>query len=672
MMKFFRKRQKEMLAIFMAGLLIIWLGGNAVTSMMDPGQQKVVLATTAHGKVTTGDTNTARAYTEILESFADWRFPAGRISREPLNIMDWVVVTREAHRLGTRPASAAIRAELTDGGSAAFLNDLAQRREVKTEHVIDAIADLTGVQTAAVIAGRAAIPSEAAFRAAAHDALETVRINAVLLPSKAFQDLEEPVSEAEMMELFEEHRASQSGMGLDFGYMIPPSVRVEYVKVDVQAIENGLRVSDEVLDQEARELWEEDKERREFKKPEKPEPIDEATPDEPPSESTESDESDGENADAADDPDAAADDPDATTDDPEDDTQEEDDAQEPAEPEYFQTWEEARDAARAIVRKQRAERTADRIVEWLSGQMRENWYGATQRDDGYRDAPSVMTAATYMKELITRIPERYNYPEAVSVVTTDFFSQREAREVADIGSAFGEGFRPIRDLAFLVQGLAVIPTDGQVDRTRYLSLYQPSTYVLKDASGGRYLWRVVETRGQKEPDTLDEVRKYVEADARTLRGFRAAQAAAADLLERARQENLKAAFDASEELKDRVIEGVAFRRPEPFARQLRFNVTLGRYARTNITIEQVATVSAEVVDRIFALEEVRPPVESFDLENQSLVIVVEWVETIPARQDEFEELRSQATASLDFLSRQVMGEWLDPQNLRARNGVEIP
>ncbi len=654
MMKFFRKRQKEMLAIFMAGLLIIWLGGTAVESLMYSGQQTFPMAQTRYGKVTNQDTSAAQAYTSLIEgAFGEWQYPAGRLSREPLTLVDWVVATREAHRLGTRPPSAAARAELTDIGGDGLIATLAQHREVKTEHVVDAFAELTGVRQAAIIASRAAVPSEAAFRAAAHDALETVRINAVLLPSKAFQEPDQPVTDEEVAELFEKHRTSQAGMGLDFGYMIPPSVRVQYVKVDVNKISDSLRVAEETLDAEARELWEKDKERREFKRPEPEKKLDEPTTADDASSETDADEGDdGEEEKAGDEADG--------------------DEPEVEGPEYFETWEEAREAARAIVRKERAERAADRIITSVSDQMRNHWYGAAPRDDGYKDAPAVMTAAGYALELVSQVPERFRYPDAVSVVTTGFFAQREARDVAEIGSAFGEGFRQIRDLAFLVQGLVDIPEDNQVDRSRFLSLYQPSSYILEDASGARYLWRVVETRGEKEPESAAEVLKYIHDDVRTLRGYRAAQAAAATLLEAARQDGLKPAFDASEALKDHVVDGVAFRRPEPFARQMRFNVTTGRYARTNITIQQVATVAPEVVDSIFALADQQPPLTSFELENQAMVLVVEWVETLPAREDEFAELRQQSSMTLDFLTRQTLAEWVSPQNLRARNGVETP
>ena len=51
MMKFFRKRQKELLAVAMAGLLIIWLGGEAFTSMFNVSQAGDLVAHTAYGKI---------------------------------------------------------------------------------------------------------------------------------------------------------------------------------------------------------------------------------------------------------------------------------------------------------------------------------------------------------------------------------------------------------------------------------------------------------------------------------------------------------------------------------------------------------------------------------------------------------------------------------------------
>ena len=44
MMKFFRKHMKELLAVFMALLLVVWLGGSALTDALrgnyDPGDMK--------------------------------------------------------------------------------------------------------------------------------------------------------------------------------------------------------------------------------------------------------------------------------------------------------------------------------------------------------------------------------------------------------------------------------------------------------------------------------------------------------------------------------------------------------------------------------------------------------------------------------------------------------
>ncbi len=525
MMKFFRKRQKELLAVAMAGLLIIWLGGSAFTSMFNyAGPERNVVARTNLGKITIADQNRARFLTGLIEKVGgDWKNPLGR-QGNPILLNDWIVLTREADKLGVRPDSASVRRALTGGGGNALLLQRARELDVKVDHIVAAYAQLMAIQQAASIVGVSAVPSEATIRLAARNVLEKVRIKVATLPARAFLDEGAPVSEEEITAHYATYRESQGGVGLDFGYVLPAAVKVEYVKIDRDLIADDLRVADTVLEKQARDYWDENKESDPaFRRP--PEPEDEDA---------------GKASDAADDDEAveAADGDDQEEVDDEEEAEPDDAEEEPPEPPspFYETWDEARDAALGVVREQRADRAADRIVEWLANQLRQPWYVPTEAD-GYKTAPQVVQAPDYLLTLVTRIPDKLGYPGAVSVVKTDFFSSDQARDLPDIGLAVERSSRGGREslqrLALNVQGLTTIPTQGEVDRSKYLSLYQPSNYVLEDSDGNRYLFRVVQTRQSQPPESVDDVRDSVIEDVRRLRAFNTARARADELAQRA-------------------------------------------------------------------------------------------------------------------------------------------
>ncbi len=83
-------------------------------------------------------------------------------------------------------------------------------------------------------------------------------------------------------------------------------------------------------------------------------------------------------------------------------------------------------------------------------------------------------------------------------------------------------------------------------------------------------------------------------------------------------------------------------------------------------------VSNEVLEQIFSLAHADDPIGVFPLEEREQVLVVEWVETLPAREDEYAALREESLQDLVYvLANQAMRQWLQPENLRARNGVEV-
>ena len=100
MMKFFRKHHKKLLAVFMVLLMIVFLGGSALDSLLRPSGDRVV-ATCNAGDISYSDHRVAEARTRILSMMGlPWEQPFSGMA-EPLTTLDWILLTREAKLLGT-------------------------------------------------------------------------------------------------------------------------------------------------------------------------------------------------------------------------------------------------------------------------------------------------------------------------------------------------------------------------------------------------------------------------------------------------------------------------------------------------------------------------------------------------------------------------------------------
>ncbi|MCH7597015.1 MAG: hypothetical protein IID35_10695, partial [Planctomycetes bacterium] len=99
MMKFFRKHNKTLLAIFMSGLMIVFIGGSALQGFLTP-QSDQVIATSIFGDISLLDQQEAKRVTDILDQVGqDWSRPISGAS-EPLQTMEWILLAREAERTG--------------------------------------------------------------------------------------------------------------------------------------------------------------------------------------------------------------------------------------------------------------------------------------------------------------------------------------------------------------------------------------------------------------------------------------------------------------------------------------------------------------------------------------------------------------------------------------------
>ena len=141
MMKFFRKHNKKLLAVFMVLLMIVFLGGSALDSLLTPDYNQDV-ATSRYGKITSVDHLEMDRTAQILADFGlDWQRPLG-IS-EPLESTDWILLVREAGKLGLPSDIDRVRSSLADAG---LITEIGRRRRINRDTVHESEVDTAMVE----------------------------------------------------------------------------------------------------------------------------------------------------------------------------------------------------------------------------------------------------------------------------------------------------------------------------------------------------------------------------------------------------------------------------------------------------------------------------------------------------------------------------------------------
>jgi hypothetical protein len=636
MMKFFRKYNKQLLAVFMVALMVVFVGGSALQGLLTPETNPVVAAS-KFGPITFMDQQVANDQGKLLENLGfDWRRPAGWTAK-PLETMDWILLRREAQELGASASAASVRSTLADPEFDARLNDLSRRLRVRPESLHTAFADLQSIRQAASGVAGASVPSEAELMLAARNALETVSVRAVALPAEMFVDESVKFSEQEIKDQFEKHRDKERGPGLNFGYYQRPGIKAQYIKIDRDAIAENIGVAN--LERKAKAYFDE----RRTKDPAYARP-------------------------GANEPDPAAVGKIVGPPGP------------PVEP--FLTWEEAKDTAIAATRKQSADQAAERIAGWLSQYTTESFLEVDRGADGYRPAPAAVARPEYYEEIVAKVPTSIAFPEAVSVGVTDFFSDTQADDVPVLGST---RFQPERGasqsfntLVFRTQAIVPkVPGTEGTNPADYLATFQTSQNPLTDPqTGSLYVFRVIAARPGHAPTDVEEVREQVIEDLRLARAYEVAKSRAASLQQCLSHQSLKEAYESDLELlelKERVgTANAGYFEPPAFSRVPKGQAARGRLPGGMFVGAGLGQISNELVDDCFALEHAAEKTEILELPERPGVILVEWVETKPAPEDEFNTLRKQLVTQLtDARWRSAIADWLDPEQVRARTGFSL-
>ncbi|HRX83688.1 MAG TPA: hypothetical protein P5572_01570 [Phycisphaerae bacterium] len=665
MMKFFRKYNKHLLAVFMALLLVIWLGGSAIEDFMSSRNRNVVLGTAVSGKITEVDRALAEKETQLLNVLGarlgqpgvfNWQTWQDRLLMKPpkaderLNTIDWILLKREADKLGASVTPQQAQAMLTSMGvPSEAIRRVAVQSDVKPDLFYQAAASYFSVENLLKTYLWASRPPEPDLRRLARDVLETASIEAVVFPAASFADPDETFSAEQMQKQFDAYRSTRGTGGLNFGYYIDPKVKVQYIRIDPSKIEENLRGSERSYEREAYEYWQANRDRpqfrwtlaevEEYKKAKEAEASSNGMAD-----------ANSNGADA--------------------------DSNGPVMPkagEAYTDFRQAREKALEAVRLQAAQAEAERIVSRISQVLREPWF-AVERDSetGIKPAPDSVKSDGYYTKTVDDLPGNMRYPDGIEVKSLDWKTADELAEVEGFGQAGivtqDQGIIRAPQLAFNVEGLAEAPEESHRDTSHFLSLWQTFDTPLQSMEGAIYLFRVVGVEEGHAPASLDAVADQVTADLRLQEGMKKARQAAENFVAEVGTQGLRDAIRADTELQAKITpDRGGYVEPPPFPRDATIR------GMPSNTVQPFGEVTQEFIDTAFRLAAEGPKSELtvVDLPAEADVVAMHGLKLRPLYMEDYMARRTDLIGNIIRRQQSVlMAQWLNAKNIRERNQFE--
>jgi hypothetical protein len=637
MMKFFRKYNKHLLAVFMALLLVVWLADEAIRNILRPDEMKQVVATAFGGEIRQRDLLPTYAETSILNALGfPWQQmlrvsasemgvpPSVLTTRDMLTEREWYMLVREARRqdIAISPATVdRVKESLPD--AARLIEFVRDRNRVSLAQVDDAIADFLRVREAAFRAASAVQITEPEIRQEAQQIAEKVRVEFAVVPATPFIDPNAPIDPKALQTFFDKYKDYAPGTGPDlgFGYKKPAAVQFEYVEANVAELAKSVEITGET----AWEYWRKHKE--EFNRPE------------PTSKPTSGPASQPATASAP----------------------------------TLMSFEEARPLVISKLQKERAQQEALRLIRDLINDLSQSWKTAQPGPGGYPEGPNDVRADNYLSREVDVFSKR-RFGAALRYHRSPWLSKSELYQEKGIGMARltdSQPPMPFSQAVFQVQGLVdQKPPATTPGAEYYLALYQPCPSPLTDSQGNVYAYRVVADRPAAPPASLDEVRAQVEKDYREAKAFEAAGQAARQLDAKAAESGLEAAFNADAALREKLGAAAKIEKPEPFAR-MQFYPMQGRAFTFPTRVPPLGEDPA-FVRECFRLGEAKTSTQPqrvaiVEMKPSKRWVVVQWLETLPIRQDEYDNIRLQIAAMLHSEEvGQFLQNYYSPEEIRRR------
>lgn len=636
MMKFFRKYTKQLLAVFMALLLVVWLGGSALQSWLDPTDThlKTPRAKIFGGKtVLIGEMQPAFRDTEVLRSLGInwewmWAMSVGRLGATsmqqiqqlatavrstPLAPEEWYMLDAAARHSGIQVSDEQLERFKADSGlTGQALAAVRDRRGFSLDTLDEAIRSFVRVNEMMESAIGAIKASEADIQDAIRDAQEKVTVSVVTLDVNKFIDNAWQPTPEELQKQFDEGKdkdPSSSPMGEQvFGYREPEKVQLEYIRVDADALAKRQKISDET----AFEYWEAHQD--EFLKPVS-QPASAPVASRP-------------------------------------------------EPEKYGTFTEAKPKVVEQLAKRAAQAEAQRVANELISTLTKPWNGApTTQPDNYATPPAGQESDKVYPNAVALLEARY--PGALKYARTALQTQREIESNSEIGFAMFRGSgRMVRlsQAAFMVAGLEA-KKGTNPDHTRlFRNVFQTCAEPFADWSGNVVVFRTVATKAKEPAQSVESVRDKLITDLRKIRAGKEVERLAKELADKAGTVGLKAAFEGDANLLAK-LQAPAYKDKVTFARgtrsvpEFRGDTELVKKCFAIATAPATSQPNAKIIAQ--------------QLRGQSDWVVVEWHKMLPVTTQEYDEERDAAIYRV-VGGRQFafLRTWFDPDQIRARVGWE--
>jgi len=643
MMKFFRKHMRELLAVFMALLLVVWLGGTALQNVL---RKRYSMASEQRGvafgqPVLFRDMEPAFQDANILSRMGiRWQMPwidtvrmmgirnprvletfVLAIRAEPLDEVEWYMLDAAARHAGIYvPPEAVERFKRMYGIQGVVLDRIREGSQLSLSRIDQAIRSYVRVLEAVELDNRGIKPTEADIQDFIRKTQEKVRAAFVVLDSAALEDATSQPSESELKAQFEKgkDRDRVPGDVLGFGYREPEKAQVEYIRINVDALARLQKVTDE----EAYGYWLEHKD--EFLRP------------------------------------APATSPTAAQ-------------TRPAEREPYETFSEARAAVVDKLSRDKAKAEALRLARELIARLDRPWRQIPATGPGSESPfPSGADSPDVYPQVIASLEARYpGVFEYGRTLLTDAAGLSANPKVGRVRAQTGRGWPiPLAQVAFMIEGREESPEKRPETARLFRKLYRTCSEPLVDDQNNAYVIRTVALRPKQPPKSWEQVRDKLVEDIRRSKAYQRAGELARRLAERAEQVGLKAALEADGDLKKRLGQN-AYSEPKPFARQ-RLSIFGGPPSLMPNWIPMLGMDEA-LIDRCFAVAAgtATQPAGVFVHEQPRYGrwIVAQVLGLVPVTQEQFDRQRQVAYSytSTD-LGVRFLRTWFDSQQIRERIG----
>lgn len=627
--KFFRTYSRVLLMIFMSLLLVVFLIGDVLQSWSRgmSGQNREIGS--AFGQaVRYNDLSTVEANQKIWQGLG--------MMPQNLEALDAYLLVAEARQAGVRVGTEQVTKMLAQRELGPAIDMFRREQNRSAESIYQAIADWMAVMEYAGLQSEALGPSLPRLEQEYRNSSQEAMVKLSVIDARAFLDNVPEPTEEELLAAFEAGKnrpTTHTEEKLEFGYLEPNRVQLEYLTIDP----NELRAQVRVREVEARRFYDENKARFTKQVPKATsQPVDPAQP--PPMETVQL------------------------------------------------TWEEARQQAEEECRNAKAVEEAQRLVNAMHDEAAAAWRTMPVGEDGFRAAPPTERVVSF-----EALRDKYAASAPVVYKKTELVGQDKLNMEPGFGRAqisVGAERKTAPEMAMRVKGLY---TPAKDERFPVLALLEPSPVMVRTQIDRfvrtmrphqSYVFRVLAAAPSGPPASLDVVRDKVREDVKLAKAYAIAEGWARQLQERAQAEGLAIAIANFQELSNLIREAStpasqpasAPATPKPnYLGAYTATTPTGAFTRRARPLPNVG-VSNSLHREVFAAAEAPPsataPAHKVVLVPQASAqkwVLAEVLELKPVYQGDFDaqlEGQLQRARTMDYST--FRQNWFKPENIRAR------